>query len=204
MNDKTNTVDVSGNTPSENGNKDYDPGEFFIVGDKLLKFKGKGESAEIPAFVTKVAPEAFQSANGLKSITIPPSVKQFGNSAFLGCNGLERVNYLGTLEQWCAIDFDGLGANPLYYGQHKLYIGGKHVEEIEIPKSVKEIKCDCFCGADLKSVYIPASVARIGADAFYGCNSVTVYCEASSKPEGWSTYWADTNGDNKIHVIWNV
>lgn len=40
---------------------------------------------------------------GLKSITIPNSVKSIGDGAFINCMLLQTVNYTGTPEEWAKI-----------------------------------------------------------------------------------------------------
>ncbi len=47
-------------------------------------------------------------------------------------------------------------------------------------------------------IVIPKSVTTIGLNAFPNSNNFTIYCEASSKPEGWSDYWATGNPN----VVW--
>ena len=53
--------------------------------------------------VTKIADEAFMNSQ-LESILIPDTVTIIGAKAFDGCQYLETVNYIGTEEQWDAIN----------------------------------------------------------------------------------------------------
>ena len=130
-------------------------------------------SIEIPSSVTSIGSSTFLGCTSLTSITIPDSVTSIGEGAFSFHNSLTCVNYLGTIEQWCNIEFGGSYANPLSNGAD-LYISGKLITELVIPDTVTEIKSYAFYGwTSLTSVTIPSSVTSIGNSAFYGCTSLT-------------------------------
>ena len=123
--------------------------------------------------VTSIGDDAFRGCNSLTSVTIGDSVTSIGGGAFEDCTSLISVNYLGTIEQWCNIEFDSSDANPLNNGA-KLYLNGTLVTELVIPNTVTEIKDYAFCKyTSLTSVTIGNSVTSIGDDAFRGCNSIT-------------------------------
>ena len=126
----------------------------------------------IPNGVTSIGNKAFYNCRALTSVTISDSVTSIGDEAFWGCSSLESVNYLGTIEEWCSISFGGEYANPLYYADD-LYLNGKLLTEVVIPKTITEIKAEMFYGCNsLKSVTIPDSVTLIGKDAFRYCTSL--------------------------------
>ena len=56
----------------------------------------------IPSSITDIS-RAFYGCTALTSVTIPTSVTDI-SGAFYGCTNLHTVNYLGTIEQWNAID----------------------------------------------------------------------------------------------------
>jgi len=86
---------------------------------------------------------------------------------------LTSVNYLGTIEQWCNIQFDNSYATPLCYANN-LYINGELLTELVIPDTVTKINDYAFYRCTrLKSITIPDSVTSIGGSAFYGCTSLT-------------------------------
>ena len=112
---------------------------------------------------------AFYCCTGLTSITIPNSVTSIGYRAFLFCTVLDV--YVTDLEKWCAIDFEGYGANPLN-GAHNLYLNGNLITELKVPEGVTSIDEFAFSGCGLTSITIPSSVRNIGRYAFYECSGL--------------------------------
>ena len=116
---------------------------------------------------------AFYNCSALTSITIPNSVTSFGSDAFANCSGLIYVNYLGTLSQWCNINFEHWAANPLFKAHH-LHIDSTEVTNLTIPDSITIIKQYAFYGCSgLTSVSIPNTVTSIGGYAFCECSNLT-------------------------------
>ncbi len=129
-------------------------------------------SITIPDSVTKIGCEAFVSCSNLTSITIPNSVTSIGDYAFYNCSNLTAV-YITDIAKWCALDFGGSSANPLYYA-HNLYLNGELVTDLVIPDSVTSIGSGAFYGcSSLTSITIPDSVTSIGYQAFSSCSSLT-------------------------------
>ena len=61
-------------------------------------------SITLPEGVTSIGSYAFEGCTGLTSITIPSSVTSIGWNTFNNCTSLTDVYYLGSAEQWEAID----------------------------------------------------------------------------------------------------
>ena len=149
------------------------PDSVTSIGDEAFRSCDSLTSVTIGNSVTSIGSNAFYHCDSLTSVTIGNSVTSIGYQAFYNCTSLSSVNYLGTIEQWCGITFDGYHANPLYYAQ-KLYLNGELVEDLVIPSTVTEIKDYVFRGCtSIKSVTIPDSVTSIGVDAFYSCDSLS-------------------------------
>ena len=120
----------------------------------------------IPEGVNSIGYSAFIGLNAMTTVTIPVSLDSVGEAAFEGCDGLVRVNYNGTLADWCNIGFHNNISNPLIYG-HNLYIGGSKVTELVIPVGVSQIKNEAFNGInDIQSVVLPEGLLSIGRNAF--------------------------------------
>ena len=128
----------------------------------------------------------YGSGNNVK-LTIGATVKNIENVFSIYNNysqyklDIESVYYLGTVEQWCQINFN---REPL---TKNLHIGGELVENIVISSAVTKINDYAFWECtSLKSVVIESGVQEVGYGAFYGCSSLTeVYYN------GTQTEWAN-------------
>ena len=58
----------------------------------------------IPEGAENISGEAFRYCKNLKTITLPASIKRISDAAFDGCSSLATVHYLGTADQWKAIE----------------------------------------------------------------------------------------------------
>lgn len=128
----------------------------------------------ISGSVTSIGGSTFSGCSGLTSVTIPESVTSIRNSAFYGC-GIRRVDYLGTIASWCAIQFES-GGQPFASNPNggQLYIGGQLITDVVIPEEITSIENYTFAGVkDLTSVIIPDGVTSIGDSAFSGCSGLT-------------------------------
>ena len=118
--------------------------------------------------VTRIHDWAFFGCKGLKSVTIPGSIKYIGSEAFYFCS-----NYIINIEDiaaWCNIEMDDNSC--LLY--KNLYHNGEEIRDLVIPDNVTAIGKDAFrgCGS-LTSVTIPNSVKSIKQYAFQGCKNLT-------------------------------
>ena len=123
--------------------------------------------------IQSIGYEAFSGCISLASVIIPSSLTSFGSSAFDDCDNLKKVEYLGTLEEWCNIDFSGIWyANPCQPGHADLYIGDTRLEVLEIPDSVTKISDVAFsCVDSIKKVIIGDNVT-VGSHAFWACQNL--------------------------------
>ncbi len=142
--------------------EDYNPLE--VPSDYITEVK-------IANDVTTIKPELFKEFKNLKSITIPNTVTSIGNKAFWGCENLEKVNYIGTIDEWAQIKFDDK-SNPLTHAKN-LYINNKLVTKANITSATK-INDYAFYGCEsLKIVEIQYGVNSIGEYAFSSCSNLT-------------------------------
>ena len=122
--------------------------------------------------VTSIGEYAFNYCQSLTSVTIPNSVTSIGKEAFDDCVNLTKVNYLGTVDEWIEIDFEGYHSNPFYYADD-LYINGELLTNVIIT-TADSIMDDAFSGCQsIKSVEIGNSVISIGNSAFSYCSGLT-------------------------------
>ena len=167
------------------GSQNAKPGELIFVlnGDNTYSVVGIGRSKSfednpqdvtIPAEyeglpVTRIGEGAFIDFP-IKTLTLPESITLYGAGAFSGCN-IERINYSGSIAQWCNIYFADQRANPLSCVLGGLYIDEQMVVDLIIPNEVTTIGHYAFSGyKQLKKVDLGTGVTTIGAYAFNGCN----------------------------------
>ena len=148
-------------------------------------------SIVIPDGVMTLKDSLFLGCSSLKSVTIPSSVVYIEHWVFDKCDNLNRID-INDLESWLRAD---IAEEACLQGS--LYLNGKLLTEIEIPKgiteindgplslneslekvtipdSVKTIGSNAFAGcSNLEDINIPDSVTKIGHHAFSGCNSLT-------------------------------
>lgn len=148
----------------------------------------------IPNTVTKIGANAFKNCINLTNITIPNSVTSIGWDAFRGCSSIEKINYLGTADEWANITIysGSLGsiANAKFYLKNKLptnikittatyirenaFSGFTSLKSVTLGDSVTRIGNSAFAGcSNLTSIKISDSVTSIGNSAFSGCSSLT-------------------------------
>jgi len=120
----------------------------------LLYPRSKSGSYTIPASVTHLDFDAFNSCTGLTEVTIPNSVTNF---AFYACTGLGRV----TIE-------NGATRIPSW-----AFNGCYSLTHLVIPDSVRTIESRGFSGCGLTNIVIPNGVITIGQAAFTGCSGLT-------------------------------
>ncbi len=131
--------------------------------------------------VVKIADFVFSQIALLQTVEIPATITYFGEFAFYASKNLTEVNYLGSIEQWCKIQFGNpyspyyqmysMTANPLFNGAN-LYINGEKVTELIIPSEIIEIK-SLFSGCtSLVKVTIPLGVTALSDSVFYGCSNL--------------------------------
>lgn len=101
------------------------------LGEKCFENCGI-KSVSIPSTVKSIGDECFKSCYNLKEIAIPSSVAKLGKNSFSWCDNLEKVS---------------------------------------LPQSVTYLSDGCFqfC-SKLNDITIPSTVISLGADCFAGCS----------------------------------
>ena len=176
---------------------------IFESKSKLTKFDNRTfygcqslENIILPDNLVYLESSVFSSCSNLKDITIPSSLTIIDNYCFDYCFALENVYYLGTIEQWCNIEFS-YNSNPMFYGDH-FYIldqtnnfyelteivipdtitsinnyqfeGFSNVLNITLPSTLKSIEYSALRSmSGIISIELPPSLSEIGQCAFMGC-----------------------------------
>jgi hypothetical protein len=73
-------------------------GDFIIINDVLIRYKGKAEIVKIPSSIKKIADGAFRDNIDVKIVIISDGVVSLGKNMFLGCTNLVSVVLSATIE----------------------------------------------------------------------------------------------------------
>ena len=140
-----------------------------IIGNNAFSICSNLKSANILSDLEEIEEEAFYLCRNL-DITLPSSLKIIQGDAFYSCT-INSMNYLGSIEQWCAIDFGDQDSNPASITR-ALCINGETVTNLVVPEGVETIGEYAFYYCkNLISISIPSSVTSIGSSTFAGCSS---------------------------------
>lgn len=176
----------------------------------------------IPDGVTNIKDRSFQSCSHITSVTLSKSLTHIGKYTFFGCEKLESVNIpkdsqlmsindyafdsclnltkvnIGSLEEWCNIQFTTSESNPLT-GAERLYLNGELITELIIPENITSIGNYAFnYNTRITSIIIPDDLTNIGDEAFVGCKNLKTVInysdlsiEVGSTSHGYVAYYAD-------------
>ena len=147
--------------------------------DLLLYINGeKITDLVIPEGITSIGANAFYGAKQFTSVTLPKGLIAVGENA-LCCPNLTAV-YTPGLADWCAIEFDGSDANPIYANSStcSLYVGDKifteTVSDLILPEGITSVGSYAFYGfKNITSVTLPSTLTVIGDGAFSTCTGIT-------------------------------
>lgn len=145
-------------------------------------------SIHIPSSITNIGESAFQSCFSMTSISLPNSITMIGNNAFGDCDNLDTVFFLGSISQWCNIEFSGFYSNPIAQ-THNLYFGNELVTNANIPDNISQVRSYAFCNANcLTSLTIPYTIYSIGYSAFCNCNNLAQIISQNPTPPVLNSY----------------
>ena len=161
-------------------------GEFTNYIGKYAFYKTAISSFTVPNLVTELREYTFSNCDSLKTFTFGSNVKKIYTHAVY--SDLTQINYLGTLEDWCNIDFVRFISSyescfkfqdyNSYSGEITLTIDGvDNIKNIVIPNTIETVNYLTFAGWKwVESVVIPSSVTSISLYAMGATNvSVTRY-----------------------------
>jgi len=146
-------------------------GKSFYIGARAFDNCINIEKLTLSEGLVNIGDYAFRNLKSLLTVNIPSTVTTIGEDAFDGCEILYKL-YINDLEGWCNITFATVKSNPLYFANN-LYVNGKLMIQITIPKSVTEIKNYAFAGAtNVLSIVIHRGVTAIGENVLLDCENL--------------------------------
>lgn len=158
------------------------------------------EKFEISDSVAYIGSCSFADCTGLKNIVIPASVVSINDDAFSGCTSIFSVRYLGSVDEWCAIQFGTAASNPASFAE-EFYIKGTPVVDVVVSEGVECINGYAFANCEtLTSVTLPDSVKTIGAGAFSGCTGLSEIILPENLEEICSEAFAGCTGFEYLHI----
>ena len=141
------------------------------------------------------------SGGAIYSYVIPASVTKIEADAFYPCADRSGISvyYLGTLEDWCKIEFESEKSNPFFRVDSSTFFlkgeGGDWaiLEDVVIPDTVTEIKSYAFVGFPANKIIISDSVVTIADYAFLKSKATYAYIPDSVKHLGASSFAENYN-----------
>ncbi len=132
------------------------------------------EKVEISDGIINIGVNQFKDFKKLSYVKIPSTITSVGNFAFSMTN-ITTVDFLGTLNDWCNINFSNEFSNPLYNGA-SLYIQNQLLRRITATDNISSIKKNVFIGCtSLIEVSLPNSITSIGNSSFSQCVNITSF-----------------------------
>ncbi|MBR5433893.1 MAG: leucine-rich repeat domain-containing protein, partial [Bacteroidales bacterium] len=128
----------------------------------------KIEEIELPSSIKKIEKEAFNSCEGMASITIPNSVKSIGNAAFQNCTALTSVEIPNSLREINYRLFKASGLTEITIPSTVKVIGKEafadcqNLKTVVIEDGVRKIDNSAFKNTAIEEIEIPATVTEIG------------------------------------------
>ncbi len=168
------------------------PSTLGTVGDYAFRASGL-KTVIIGSGISTLGDYVFNNCSSLEEISIPASLTVFGCDCFKGCSAkLKKVNYSGTLAQWCSISFESTLAVPTCNGA-ELYINGELVTSVSDADNISGVSPFVFYGNSgiedvslsvdvgnyafyniptLKKVTLKTGCTNLGAYAFGKCQNL--------------------------------
>lgn len=130
----------------------------------------------VPAFVKKIAYQAFQAAWSLYDINIPDTVERIGTNAFV-----QTIPYN---------DGSRMVNGVLYIDNHVIVANNEDLSTFEVRKGTKTIADGAFAACQgLKNIVLPEGLLYIGGDAFAWCDRLqTINIPGTVKSIGESAF----------------
>lgn len=130
--------------------------DFIIKDGVLVEYIGDSEEVFVPSSVHSIGTQAFMNNNKIKSVFLPPCVKEVGVAAFYGCTSL--------------VSFVASGITLI---DKAAFQGCLRLSTAHLPETLTELGVSSFGKCySLSSFYVPDGVRRINHLAFADCTSL--------------------------------
>ena len=126
--------------------------------------------------VENIGEDAFYNCESLTELTLPSTIKTIGEA--FSFTKINKVNYLGSVEQYCNVVLPD-NSYPLdNVHKAKLYFNGELVgPHLVIPEGITKLYHNAFSNqSSILSVSLPSTLVDINYTAFENCSSI-IYVE---------------------------
>lgn len=204
------------------------PESLLSIGDRAFS-NTNITSATIPDGVTVIGSEAYSNCMLLSSVTLGNGLVEIGNKAFEKCYSLTSIVIPDAVESlgdkafyYSSLKNIKIGNGVTTIGNDcfnycmylsevemgqkvecigdEAFFGCSKLENIQLPRSLKEIGAIAFSGTALKKVVIPVSVEWIGRLAFETPTITDVFVEWPEPLECDIIMDYDTAWEVKLHI----
>jgi len=134
----------------------YIPDSVLGMGGNVFGDCTALEKVRLPNNLKLLTRETFYRCTSLKSVTIPDSVECIGINAFDGCEMLTDIKFGKNLK---SIGWDAFARCT-------------SLKSLRLPDALEEIDQDLFYNSSIEELYIPKSVKDISPSAFSGCSKL--------------------------------
>ena len=166
--------------------------DFEIIGDELVRYKGKEGVVYVPEGIVSIGASAFWNNTYVKEVILSNTLERLGGDCFYYCTNLEKVTIPEKVSIMGNNPFAGCPKlvlrnespyfvleNGVLYDKNKTnlihYTISKSDKEFAVPDTVICLGKHCFfaCG-NLEKIIIPESVIRMENNPFSGCTKLSV------------------------------
>ncbi len=179
------------------------PDSVTDLGEGVFTFCTALEDITLPSGITQIPEKLLSDCDALTSVTIPDSITQIDYKAFCYCDQLATVYYIGTQEQWNAVNIDNtdygndaiinaakeFSVETGICGDKLTWVFNKYTGVLTISGTgdMYDYGSDYYSSApwilnktQLKTVIIEEGATSIGSHAFNMCSRI----ESITLPEG--------------------
>ena len=174
----------------------------WVSNPKYPFFKVNSITFEEGSVCESIGSYAFYG-DSITTLSLPSSISTISSYALGALDKLSSLDYQGTIEQWCAINFPY--DNDLYREGLDIYIGGEKFNKLVLPEGVNKIGTYAF--KNFSNVYgdtcvfLPQTLKHISYGAFDNCSSLKAISYTGTCDE-WCKIQFDDNPLSLAHNLY--